>query len=324
MLSTNIHTLALADPCFDKPAPVELLLGADIFSQVLNGKRVIVDKDLPTAFGSSLGWKLVGAIPGVEPTSFQAQLVSLTVSLEEIIDRFWKLEEPEAAPDSFNDEGHCESIFKTEYSRLPSCRFMVPLPFRRNVSDEQLFGSRQLALRRIENLESDLSLQNVYSEFMSEYIFLGHKPVTTNPGVYYIPHHAVFKSGDIRVVFDALAQSACESSLNSQLYTGPKLQQDIIDILLRFRVHRHVFTSDICKMYRQILVDPKYTKYQHIFWCKSPFDELLEYQLTTVTYGVNCAPYLALRVLKELADSECHSMPTVQNEKQINKNVNKK
>lgn len=32
-----------------------------------------------------------------------------------------------------------------------------------------------------------------------------------------------------------------------------------------------------------------------------------------MTYGVNCAPYLTLRVLKELADSECHSMPTVQN-----------
>lgn len=94
--------LALTDPFFDKPAPVELLLGADIFAQVLNGKRVIVDKDLPTAFGSSIGWILVGAIPDVESTSFQAQLVSLIVSLEEIIDRFWKLEEPEAAPDSFN------------------------------------------------------------------------------------------------------------------------------------------------------------------------------------------------------------------------------
>lgn len=154
---------------------------------------------------------------------------------------------------------------------------MVPLPFCRNVSDEQLFGSRQLALRRFENLErkfkSDLSLQKVYSEFMSEYISLGHMSVTTNPGVYYIPHHAVFKSGNIRVVFDASAQSACGSSLNSQLYTGPKLQQDIIDILLRFRFYRHVFTSDICKMYRQILVGPIYTKYQHIFWRKSPFDE---------------------------------------------------
>jgi len=99
--------------------------------------------------------------------------------------------------------------------------------------------------------------------------------------------------------------------LNQCLFTGPKLQQDIVDIMLRFRVHQFTFTADVCKMYRQILVLPQYRKYQHILWRASPLDELKEYQLNTVTYGVNCAPYLALRVLKDLADNCCEELPDV-------------
>lgn len=85
------------------------------------------------------------------------------------------------------------------------------------------------------------------------------------------------------------------------LFVGPKLQQDIVDILLRFRVHSVVFTADICKMYRQILVAPKYRTFQHILWRASPHDKVQEFELNTVTYGIGTAPYLALRVLKEIS-----------------------
>lgn len=64
-------------------------------------------------------------------------------------------------------------------------------------------------------------------------------------------------------------------------------------------------------MYRQILVDEQYQKYQHIFWRSSLYDELKEYRLKTVTYGVNSAPYLALRVLKDVAETQCTNFPSV-------------
>lgn len=107
--------------------------------------------------------------------------------------------------------------------------------------------------RRFENLErkfkSDPKLHQTYTDFMREYLKLGHMSIATEPGVYFLPHHAVFKPSPvpkIRVVFDASAQVASGQSLNSRLYTGPKLQQDIVDILLRFRVHKFVFTADVC------------------------------------------------------------------------------
>ncbi|XP_060873560.1 uncharacterized protein LOC132947314 [Metopolophium dirhodum] len=39
--------------------------------------------------------------------------------------------------------------------------------------------------------------------------------------------------------------------------------------------------------------------------------ELVEYELNTVTYGVNCAPFLALRVLQEVADVDCRGSARV-------------
>ncbi|GAB1868085.1 Gag-pol polyprotein [Camponotus japonicus] len=62
-------------------------------------------------------------------------------------------------------------------------------------------------------------------------------------------------------------------------------------------------------MYRQILVDPRDTNYQRILWKSSLSEPLLDYQLLTVTYGMACAPFLALRVLKQLVIDEGQQFP---------------
>lgn len=112
-------------------------------------------------------------------------------------------------------------------------------------------------------------------------------------------------------MFDVSVRGFRGPSLNDCLFPGPKLQQDIVDILTRFHVPKHVFTTDICKMYRQILVRPQYRKFQHILWRASPRDTLCEYGLRTVTYGINCAPFLALRVLQDIASNDCDDFDSV-------------
>ncbi|KAL4113548.1 hypothetical protein QTP88_017157 [Uroleucon formosanum] len=213
----------------------------------------------------------------------------------------------------------CETIYLSERMRDESGRFMVPLPFIESCKQERFLGSRQMALRSFQNLERKLqtnpSLHQAYSVFMSDYESLGHKSIAPSPGDYFIPHHPVFKgdatTNKILVVFVASATTSSNRSLNQCLFTGPKLRKDIVDILLRFRVHQFAFTADVCKMYQQILVLSQYRKCQHIFWRASPLDEIKEYLLTTVAYGVNCAPYLALRVLKDLAKICCKELSGV-------------
>lgn len=312
-IKDRYSNLALADPAFNVAAPIDILLGSDVYPFIMNGKKIVVDECLPAAFSSIFGWVLIGPVSGADVGPYHSMPVSLTVSIEQLMDNFWRVEEPEPAPEVFTDEGRCERIFREQCVRLPSGRFSVPLPFRSSVSDNMFVGSRDIAIKRFESLErkltADPDLSKLYIDFMREYISLGHMTVTSSPGVYYIPHHAVYRPDDgdkkLRVVFDASATSYRGPSLNNCLLPGPKLQQDIVDILTRFRVHRHAFTADVVKMYRQILILPEYRKYQHIVWRESPHDRLQDYVLNTVTYGVNCAPFLALRVLQSIASDDC-------------------
>lgn len=113
------------------------------------------------------------------------------------------------------------------------------------------------------------------------------------------------------VVFDGSARGASGTSLNDCLYPGRKLQRDVVDILLGFRLNRIAFMGDICKMYRQFWIHPKYRPLRHIFWRKSPQEELKEFELNKVTYGLNCAPFLALRVIKEIASLVVDHAPDI-------------
>ncbi|XP_008188319.1 uncharacterized protein LOC103310776 [Acyrthosiphon pisum] len=318
-IKNRYSNLALADPSFHLTSPIDLLLGGDVYGSIMDGRKVSIDSTLPTAFSSVFGWILIGPVPDRANCYYQSLPVSMTASIEGIMERFWHVEEPEDAPVTFTEEGSCEQIFRDEATRLTSGRFAVPLPFR--APAETFVGSREVATRRFDAIERKLSaspvLKSLYVNFMSEYIALGHMSVATSPGRYIIPHHAVYRPevdpNKIRVVFDASARCFRGPSLNECLWPGPKLQQDIVDVLTRFRVHKYTFTTDICKMYRQILILPEYRKFQHVLWRASPHDELREYELHTVTYGVNCAPYLALRVLQAIASTDCDGLDSVRN-----------
>lgn len=112
--------------------------------------------------------------------------------------------------------------------------------------------------------------------------------------VYYIPHHAIFRESSttsrLRVVFNALCRTSNGTSLNDHLLFGPKLQTDLTAIILQWRQHRYVYTANIAKMYRQILIDRRDFDYQRIFWRPIPSDSIVEYRFLTVTYGFIFGP----------------------------------
>lgn len=87
---------------------------------------------------------------------------------------------------------------------------------------------------------------------------------------YYLPHHCVLRESStttkIRVVFDASNKLTSGVSLNDALVKGAVLQEDLFSILTSFRNFRYVITSDIEKMYRQVLIDENQTLLQRIVW----------------------------------------------------------
>lgn len=318
--------LVLADPEFDVPGPIDMLIGSDLYPHVLQSKADIIHSTgLPSAMSTHLGWIVVGALDE-SPTSPMVSLsVRSTPEIEGLLQKFWTIEEPDIPDTLTTEDEQCEVWFQKSTTRDVSGRFVVSLPFRSSVralsesltnqtaavqggSPEDLGSSRSLALNRLYNLErrlaKDSELYTAYRKFMDDYLNLGHMKPASVPGKYFIPHHAVIKREEkglkIRVVFDASAKSTSGRSLNDCLCTGPKLQTEISDVLLRSRFYRYIFIADIAKMYRQIRVREEDCIYQHILWRRSPEEEVQEYQLLTVTYGVNSAPYLALRCLRQL------------------------
>lgn len=263
--------LVFADPQFDHPAPVDMLIGGDLYPSVIQSRADIIHSEgLPSAMNTALGWVIIGALQSNAHTPLTSLAVSATPPIDELMQRFWRVEEPIESTTPTTQDRQCEDWFVRTTKRDATGRFYVGLPFRTivcstNVDDigcqddkSVLLGSsRTSALNRLYNLErrlvKDPELYTAYRTFMDEYSSLGHMKLTAEPGKYFIPHHPVVKRSNgilkIRVVFDASAASS-GISLNECLVTGPKLQTEIGDVLLRSRLCKFVFTADITKMYR--------------------------------------------------------------------------
>lgn len=132
---------------------------------------------------------------------------------------------------------------------------------------------------------------------MEEYSRLKHMSPSNNPNFgCFLPHQAVWKlhpKPKIRVVFDASHVTQSGKSLSDCLYAGQKLKADLWTVITRSRLKKIFFTTDIMKMFRQILIDPEDIVWQKILWRSSGSDKMQGYLLLTATCGTKCAPFLA-------------------------------
>ena len=91
-----------------------------------------------------------------------------------------------------------------------------------------------------------------------------------SPFSYYKPHHFVVKedssSTKVRIVFNASEPTRSEMSFNDVQMFGLILQDDLFSILVRFGKHPYVVSSDIEKMYHQVLLTPAQRLFQRILW----------------------------------------------------------
>ncbi|XP_043604811.1 uncharacterized protein LOC122577549 [Bombus pyrosoma] len=241
-----------------------------------------------------------------------------TTALQADLARFWEIDEGPFATHLSESERQYEEHFRNHVRRTKESRYIVALLF--NEKLPSLGSSKAAAMKRLSSLhrrfQRDKQLEIAYRAVIQEYLDLGHMTNVnmdhpTNHG-YYVPHHGVIKESSdttkLRVVFDGSASSTTGVSLNDALHTGPKLQEELINILLRFRSHQYVLTGDIEKMCRQFIVRPEDRNYQKILW-RADNGEIETYRLNNVTFGLSAAPYLAIRCLKQLAEDEGSRFP---------------
>ncbi|KAJ0173857.1 hypothetical protein K1T71_011006 [Dendrolimus kikuchii] len=301
----------LADPTFYIPSEIDLLIGADVFWDLLDNNRIPLPNG-PYLQGSRLGWLISGPInnKNIRYNNSHCHFIQ-SLSIDTQLRRFWELEEI-GCTDSIltSEERKCEEHFVNTTTRDESGRFLVQVPLKEpaDVLGDSYESARLRFLALERKLDRSPSYKNMYVQFMREYISLGHmSPIHKyDTPFYFLPHHGVVREHSsttkLRVVFDASAITTTNKSFNDIQYIGPPLQNDIFLILLRFRHYKYVACADVEKMYRQILVHPSQRKLQLILWRENSSDELGIYQLNTVTYGTASAPYLSMRCLRQLAE----------------------
>lgn len=311
----------LADPDFYHRRSVDLLIGGGVFFDILGTERRMIGTGQLSLQDSCFGWIVTGELE----VSCMLGINSVGEELEES----WKAELNNESPNfgrSSKSNQKCveeqETVehFKQNTVRDEEGRFVVRLPTKDSVSELgstlAMATSRFFGIER--RLERDDNLKKEYTQFMEEYIKLGHMRETTEDlrhkqVHFYLPHHAVVKPSSIttkvRVVFDASAKSTSGLSLNQVLKCGPTVQKDLFSILIRFRKHQVVITADVEKMFRQIKVAREDWSLQQILWRSNPKELLRTYNLTTITYGTTPASFLSTYCLITLAEEFKQSHP---------------
>ena len=231
----HIQNLNMADPQFNVPSTIDVLLGADVIAEVMLDNRI---KDNGVYLRESIfGWIVSGPVK-TTTTDFEVNYfschVTMTPTTDSLLNKFRALEVP-ARKFLPLAETQCEDHFSSTTERNDEGRFVVRRPF--EGGEFKLGLSKNLAMRRFLNLERKLirdhELHKRYSDFMKEFIDLGHmKKVPqgelNNSQNFYLPHHCVFKEDSsrtkMRVVFDASAKTTKGFSLNDCLMVSPKLQ----------------------------------------------------------------------------------------------------
>ncbi|XP_071573942.1 uncharacterized protein [Temnothorax nylanderi] len=226
------------------------------------------DPLMPIAQLSIFGWLVLGPVDTSSSASaavHHALIQEREDALDELLATFWTQEEVPASTnhDLTPDEQRCEE-FKSTFSRDSTGRYTVRIPLKS--SPETLGDSYQTAHRclqgLIRRLSRDHNYRRLYLQFMTEYRELNHmkkaSPTSSQHTQYYLPHHGVLRPDSattkLRVVFNGSSASTSGRSLNDLMPTGAKLHLDITDVLLWIRQFRHLVTTDITKLYRQINV----------------------------------------------------------------------
>lgn len=192
--------------------------------------------------------------------------------------------------------------FEQNHSRSPDGRFTVPLPKRQHA--KPLGETRSQAVRRFLSLERSLHSKGQFEDFnavMTEYFEMGPAEVVPaidlkkpTQEVFYLPMHSVRKESStttkLRAVLDASAKYFHWHLSKRYVLGRPYYSSPLVDVLLRFRLHRIALTTDVSKMYRAIELVESDRDLHRFVWRSSPSECQRDFRMTRVTFGISLPP----------------------------------
>ncbi|ERL91698.1 hypothetical protein D910_09025 [Dendroctonus ponderosae] len=186
--------MKIADPFYNRPGHIDMLISADLYARIILPQVV----KLPA--------------PIIHHENDQLRLVCCSVSdavsdhelvdIDELMPKFWQMEELQNKTFFSREEKLCENLFLQSCTRLENGSFQVDLSMRSNKDFLQLGDCFHSAYRRFQFLENKFirnpALFSDYKSFIEEHIELNHgKYVECNSEEIqkriFLAHHCVIK-----------------------------------------------------------------------------------------------------------------------------------
>ena len=287
----HLSGLDLADPTNGSSSlQVDVLIGSDQYWELTTGQARRGELG-PVAIETKLGWVLSGPVPAPSCHQTPTCLITHTLRIDslssqdaQILDdqlkKFWSLESFGVAAADDPVLGEFDSSV-----RFTEGRYEVSLPWKD--PNQVLPSNYQLCRKRLHGLlrrlRQDQEIMKEYDAIVRNQIklgiveYVGESTGDQNSRIHYLPHHVVIRrdkdTTKVRVVYDASASSH-GPSLNDCLHAGPKFDQSVFDLLLRFRVHRVALTADIEKAFLMVSVSKDDREVLRFLWVTTSWQRI--------------------------------------------------
>ncbi|KAJ8977461.1 hypothetical protein NQ317_000038 [Molorchus minor] len=139
----------LADPNYYLPSQIDMLIGADLYFNLLQPGLINLGIGLPVLQNSCLGYLIGGQVPTESVVSnVRISLFSKIEELNELLPKFWQIEEVQNERFLSPEDTLAENIFASSTFRLEDGSFQIDLPMRNNSDYTKLGKSFNIAARR--------------------------------------------------------------------------------------------------------------------------------------------------------------------------------
>ena len=289
----------------------------------------------PVAVKTPLGWTAFGPVSGAEMESIKTLRThirsKLKVENQEEIKAMREMTELEVIgvreqKEKILSVEDKEAMKKVEKMKHEGGRYEVNVPWRND--EPNLSGNFGYALSRLRKTEENMkkrkdeAMEKKYGEIFEDYVKKGYFlkiaagdenwTAATCEG-WFLPHFPVIRQDrattKIRLVFDAAAKYQGRS-LNDELYPGPSICSDLIEILLGFRRHSIALTGDVEEMFLQVKLATADKKYHRVLWRDGEAERAPDiYEAQRWIFGNAAAPFAAQYVMKENAQIHAAEFP---------------
>ena len=272
----DLHAATTQD---DETVKPDIVIGSDWYWEFLTGSIV---KGHPTGVETIFGWTVHGTTSPVcsSNSRFTSSLLAIGDS-----EQLWNLEVLGIA-----DEPNQSLDFSDPV--LVDGKYEVRLPFKNNRRPKPNFEKAEARLTKLlgkTSLEAHAKYDEYFQKAQEEGV-IEEVPFTQEG--FFLPYRGINQNEKLRIVFDASATDKDGVSLNQTLDPGANLLNELLQVLLGFRLRKNPYVVDIKGAFHCLRVHPADRKWIQFLWNESVW------RFTRLPFGLSCSPYLLTSTLQ--------------------------